>query len=204
MFLLLWWWCLVVAFIGFLRLIWRAAQCRCGEVLNRWWSSHYLHCRSSWLRFHMIHMRMNRYFKRSTKMDKIRAFIDECKLGDWFVLYQMSKNLNRPFFMDFLTQLSVRYSLRWLLFNLRSSLTSTHISDLMSRTQTATRETIWWQCSSSPATPLRLEIKHHTHLSRFSLSRPFQDSTKSNGSDKVLDSKSEISSLIRAASAKQH
>ena len=27
-FLLLWWWCLVVAFIGFLRLIWRAAQCR--------------------------------------------------------------------------------------------------------------------------------------------------------------------------------
>ena len=32
----------------------------------------------------------------------------------------------------------------------------------------------------------------------------FQDSTKSNGSDKVPDSKSEISSLIRAASAKQH
>ena len=27
-FLLLWWWCLIVAFIGFLRLIWRAAQCR--------------------------------------------------------------------------------------------------------------------------------------------------------------------------------
>ena len=27
-----------------------------------------------------------------------------------FVLYQMSKNLNRPFFMDFLTTLSVRYS----------------------------------------------------------------------------------------------
>lgn len=34
----------------------------------------------------------------------------DCKLGDWFVLYQMSKNLNRPFFMDFLTTLSVRYS----------------------------------------------------------------------------------------------
>ena len=60
----------------------------------------------------MINMRMNRYFKRSHKMDKIRAFIDDCKLGDWFVLYQMSKNLNRPFFMDFLTQLSVRYSIR--------------------------------------------------------------------------------------------
>ena len=27
-----------------------------------------------------------------------------------FVLYQLSKNLNRPFFMDFITHLSVRYA----------------------------------------------------------------------------------------------
>ena len=27
-----------------------------------------------------------------------------------FVLYQLSKNLNRPFFMDFLTTLSVRFA----------------------------------------------------------------------------------------------
>merc|ERR1712045_558253 len=94
-FLLLLWWCLFITWVAILRLLWRAAQTR-----------------SSWLRFHMINMRMNRYFKRSHKMDKIRAFIDDCKLGDWFVLYQMSKNLNRPFFMDFLTQLSVRYSIR--------------------------------------------------------------------------------------------
>ena len=39
--------------------------------------------RSAWLRFSMINMRMNRYFKRSNKMDKIKAFIYECKLGDW-------------------------------------------------------------------------------------------------------------------------
>ena len=69
-------------------------------------------CRSAWLRFQLLNLRMNRYFRRSTKMEKIRAFIVECKLGDWFVLYQMSKNLNRPFFMDFLTCLSVRYSIR--------------------------------------------------------------------------------------------
>ena len=68
--------------------------------------------RSAWLRFQLLNLRMNRYFRRSTKMEKIRAFIVECKLGDWFVLYQMSKNLNRPFFMDFLTCLSVRYSIR--------------------------------------------------------------------------------------------
>eukprot|EP00092_Neocalanus_flemingeri_P052760 GFUD01061790.1.p1 GENE.GFUD01061790.1~~GFUD01061790.1.p1 ORF type:complete len:208 (+),score=69.45 GFUD01061790.1:25-624(+) len=55
-------------------------------------------------------MRMNRYFKRSSKIVKIEHFLSECKLGDWFVLYQLSKNLNRPFFMDFLTHLSVRYA----------------------------------------------------------------------------------------------
>jgi len=55
-------------------------------------------------------MRMNRYFKRSAKIVKIENFLGQCKLGDWFVLYQLSKNLNRPFFMDFLTHLSVRYS----------------------------------------------------------------------------------------------
>ena len=28
-----------------------------------------------------------------------------CKLGDWFVLYQLSKNMNKPFFMEFLSKL---------------------------------------------------------------------------------------------------
>lgn len=41
---------------------------------------------------------------------KIEKFIRSCKLGDWFVLYQLSKNLNRPFFMDFLTHLSVHFA----------------------------------------------------------------------------------------------
>jgi len=53
---------------------------------------------------------MNRYFKKSSKVAKIETFVCKCKLGDWFVLYQLSKNLNRPFFMDFLTQLSIRYT----------------------------------------------------------------------------------------------
>lgn len=39
----------------------------------------------------------------------IENFISNCKLGDWFVLYQLSKNLNRPFFMDFITSLSMLY-----------------------------------------------------------------------------------------------
>lgn len=92
-FLVLWWWFLMLAIIGFIRVFYRAIQCK-----------------SSRLRYHLINMRMNRYFKKSSKIAKIESFISKCKLGDWFVLYQLSKNLNRPFFMDFLTQLSIRYT----------------------------------------------------------------------------------------------
>jgi len=53
---------------------------------------------------------MNRYFRKSKRITKIEIFIRQCKLGDWFVLYQLSKNLNRPFFVDFLTHLSIRYT----------------------------------------------------------------------------------------------
>lgn len=91
-FLILWWWFLLITVIGFIRIFYRGIQCR-----------------SSRLRYHLLNMRLNRYFKKSTKIEKIEIYIKECKLGDWFVLYQLSKNLNRPFFMDFLTQLSVRY-----------------------------------------------------------------------------------------------
>lgn len=38
-------------------------------------------------------------------MDKVRNYIYKCSRGDWFVLYQLSKNLNRPFFMEFLVAL---------------------------------------------------------------------------------------------------
>merc|ERR1719400_488476 len=92
-FLVLWWWFLMLAIIGFIRVLYRMIQCK-----------------SSRLRYHLINMRMNRYFKKSSKVAKIETFVCKCKLGDWFVLYQLSKNLNRPFFMDFLTQLSIRYT----------------------------------------------------------------------------------------------
>ena len=92
-FLILWWWFLFLAVIGAVRLVYRAAQ-----IL------------SSGLRFQLINLRMNRYFKRSAKIVKIENYLNNAKLGDWFVLYQLSKNLNRPFFMDFLTVLSVRYA----------------------------------------------------------------------------------------------
>ena len=62
------------------------------------------------MRFQLINLRMNRYFKRSSRIVKIENYLNKCSLGDWFVLYQLSKNLNRPFFMDFLTTLSNKFA----------------------------------------------------------------------------------------------
>merc|ERR1711915_800956 len=92
-FLVLWWWFFFVSILGVVRLVYRFIQTQ-----------------SAWLRFQLLNLRLSRYFKKSGKIVKIEKFIRSCKLGDWFVLYQLSKNLNRPFFMDFLTHLSVRYA----------------------------------------------------------------------------------------------
>ena len=47
-----------------------------------------------------------RYFKRSKNRELIKEYVKSITIGDWFVLYQMSKNLNRRFFYDFLIQLA--------------------------------------------------------------------------------------------------
>ena len=39
----------------------------------------------------------------------MEIYIRAIKIGDWFVLYQMSKNLNRRFFYDFLLALAKEY-----------------------------------------------------------------------------------------------
>ncbi len=50
--------------------------------------------------------RIFRYFRNSEHVEDVKAYIKSVTIGDWFVLYQMSKNLNRRFFHDFLIQLS--------------------------------------------------------------------------------------------------
>ena len=88
-FLVLWWWLFFLVFVGFSRFCFRIIQIS-----------------SARLRFYMLKMRMQRYFKRSQATDKIKNYICKCSRGDWFVLYQLSKNLNRVFFMDFLVTLA--------------------------------------------------------------------------------------------------
>ena len=47
-----------------------------------------------------------RYLRTSPKKAQIEAFIRSRPLGDFFVLYQLGKNLNRYFFVEFVTRLS--------------------------------------------------------------------------------------------------
>jgi len=51
-------------------------------------------------------IRINRYLRTSPKKAQIEAFIRSRPLGDFFVLYQLGKNLNRYFFVEFVTRLS--------------------------------------------------------------------------------------------------
>ena len=40
--------------------------------------------------------------------DKLKIFVDNISYGDWFVLHQMSKNLDHKFFVDFIVRLSTK------------------------------------------------------------------------------------------------
>ena len=53
-----------------------------------------------------LKMHFYRHFKNNEHTPDIKEYIQNCTIGDWFVLYQMSKNLNRRFFNLFLTRLS--------------------------------------------------------------------------------------------------
>ena len=53
-------------------------------------------------RYLLIKWKIRRYFKK----DENEHYIEHCSLGDWLVLYQMSRNMNKRFFADFLSVLS--------------------------------------------------------------------------------------------------
>ena len=59
-------------------------------------------------RYHMMRMKMSRYFKTDANMRHVEHYAEHCSIGDWFVLYQMSRNMNNRFFAEFLVVLSRR------------------------------------------------------------------------------------------------
>jgi hypothetical protein len=89
-FLLIWLWHGFLVIIGCLRVSTRSSQ-----VL------------SSKVRFFLIKMNVNRYFRNNAHMKHIRHYVCNCSIGDWFVLHQMSKNINKRYFAEFLALLAM-------------------------------------------------------------------------------------------------
>lgn len=77
LFLILWFWYSFLTFFGLMRLIYRVCQLS-----------------SKWCRYHIMRFRINRYFKTNANMRHVEHYVKHCSIGDWFVLYQMSRNMN--------------------------------------------------------------------------------------------------------------
>ena len=84
-FLLIWVWHCVLVLIGINRAITRSFQLVSARV-----------------RYFLIKVKMDRYFKNNRHIKHIMHYVMNCSIGDWFVLYQMSKNLNKRYFAEFL------------------------------------------------------------------------------------------------------
>ena len=89
-FILIWIWFIFLIFMGTMRLCTRSTQLVSSKV-----------------RYFLMKLKMNRYFKNHAHMKHIHHYIDNCQIGDWFVLYQMSKNQNKEFFARFLAVLAL-------------------------------------------------------------------------------------------------
>ncbi len=90
-FLLVWIWHAFLILIGVLRVSTRSSQLSSAKV-----------------RYFLMKVKMNRYFRNNAHLKHIRHYIYHCSIGDWFVLYQMSKNIpNKRFFAEFLALLAM-------------------------------------------------------------------------------------------------
>jgi len=89
-FVILWFWHVILLVTGLIRIVTRGVQLCSARV-----------------RFFLLRLQMHRYFSNNKHLTGIRHYILTCSIGDWFVLYQMSKNLNKRFFAEFLALLSL-------------------------------------------------------------------------------------------------
>lgn len=89
-FLLVWLWHIFLVMIGCMRVTTRSLQLSSCKI-----------------RFFLLRMKMYRYFKKNAHAKHIQHYVYNCSIGDWFVIYQMSKNLNKRFFAEFLALLAM-------------------------------------------------------------------------------------------------
>ena len=107
-FLVLWVWYFLLLIISSYRIAYRLVQISSARVRYVFILSGSSKASMCVLRFHLMRVKMHRYFKTNENISHIEHYIMHCSVGDWFVLYQMSRNLNRKFFAEFLTVLSKR------------------------------------------------------------------------------------------------
>merc|ERR1719483_147300 len=90
-FLILWYWHGVLIVAGIVRVITRSLQLM-----------------SSSVRHYLMEMTMNHYLNNNKHTKHIQHYVTNCSIGDWFILYQMNKNMNKRIFAEFLALLSMK------------------------------------------------------------------------------------------------
>jgi len=63
---------------------------------------------SSSIRFFLMKTQMHRYLSNNKHAKHIQHYLVHCSIGDWFVLYQMNKNINKRFFAEFMALLAIK------------------------------------------------------------------------------------------------
>ena len=84
----MWWWYLFLTTMGLLRLLQRVGLFS-----------------SSFRLFLLLH-KLRLDFDASSDGELVKDFIRKSAIGDWFVLYQMSKTLNQSLFFQLLVKLA--------------------------------------------------------------------------------------------------
>ena len=90
-FTVVWFWHCVLILCGVLRIVLRLVQL----------------C-SACSRLALLKMQMDRYLANNKHARHIEHYVTYCSIGDWFLLYQMNKSMNKRFFAEFLALLSLK------------------------------------------------------------------------------------------------
>jgi len=91
LFLILWVWHCVLIVVGVLRLLTRVIQLSSANI-----------------RVFLFKYQMAQYINNNKHIKHIEKYVKNCSIGDWFVLYQMNKNMNKRFFAEFVALLSMK------------------------------------------------------------------------------------------------
>jgi len=87
----LWFWHCVLLLFGLVRVITRLCQVS-----------------SSSIRYFLMKIQMHRFLSSNRHAKHIQHYVLNCSVGDWFVLYQMNKQMNKRFFSEFLALVSIK------------------------------------------------------------------------------------------------